>query len=236
MFIFTTQNIMCFTAVCSAHGLDFHQAIKLHYRTVPVFKACIYRDMKESMFLCEDLPMTAGIIHAFPLLPGGIWNQCSWIYVKASRHLLRFLISLIQKDVCYRCASINPYTYHRSCLESKVWKQCTTKLWWKDEGLETQQRWFGWFHWLRENFCTDSQILLNTSQLPSLVNLSVHRCNLFAIYHLQIMGRKSNFHTQKINFFATSSPKIKELAASRMMIVFPVLHTTPEKQWGMLCQ
>lgn len=72
MFIFTAQNMMCFTAAFSTHGLELHQAIKLHYRTVLVFKAHIYWDMKESVLLCEDLPMTAGIIHAFPLLPDGI--------------------------------------------------------------------------------------------------------------------------------------------------------------------
>ena len=63
---------MCHTAMLNAHRLEFHQVIKLQYRSVPVFKASIHRKMKGSLFLCEDLPTTAGIIRDSPLMPGGI--------------------------------------------------------------------------------------------------------------------------------------------------------------------
>lgn len=75
----------------------------------PVFRASVYSKMKKSLLLCEDLPMAAGIICDSPLMPGGIWNQCSWIVSEAGSTLAGSLILLIQKDECCRCANINPH-------------------------------------------------------------------------------------------------------------------------------
>lgn len=61
-----------FTAMFSTHGVEFHHAAKLQYKTVPVFKASIYSKMKKSLLLCEDLPVAAGIFRDSPLMPGGI--------------------------------------------------------------------------------------------------------------------------------------------------------------------